>query len=692
MWLVFVLAVLACIAFLYAPGFLFCRGVGLAGLTSLVSAPLVSIVLYCAIGAGYSACAVPCTWLSVFPLACALCAVPFALRYVRGRWNTPASEHVAWGSLCAYLVMGIVVSSWMFVGTLDTPQSFVQTFDNAFHLNVIRAFDDSGAWSFLHAGKYLTSDDAAISPLGGAGFYPAAWHVVCVLVMNALGCPLTLAVNAVAFVTVAIVFPLGMLGFMTGICTSRRIVFLGAFCVLAFVGYPWAILIWGTLYPNVLACALAPAAMMLFVRIVDRACAGELALPHVVVFAFALVALAISQPNALFLCIVILTPYCVYRIWTLDHDVTILGHVVPRRLLAVLFAVLVVAIWTALVFSPFMHASVFEENWAATMGKGQAVMNVLTLCFTLYDPQPLLAVLVLVGTVCCLLHREHLWVVVGYLVFCLMYVLCVSTEGFPKHFFAGFWYTDSYRIVACLSIAAIPLVALGLDAIARLVDALLGRGRGHVRRIACGVLLAVFCVLAYMPSIHIRDTTILTALGEVHDGLVSNNSRKTKSLLEADERAFVEQVKEIVPEGELVVNVPDDGSIYAYGVSGLRVLYRDFRVYDDGSSAPGSSGSVELPASKLIRKGASGYLADERVRAALDEVGARYFLILDEGDSLAEGPPVGMLDEDLWTGITSIAPDTPGFELVLSEGDMRLYELEDREGPGFGDRDALGAD
>lgn len=28
-----------------------------------------------------------------------------------------------------------------------------------------------------------------------------------------------------------------------------------------------------------------------------------------------------------------------------------------------------------------------------------------------------------------------------------------------------------------------------------------------------------------------------------------------------------------------------------------------------------------------------------------------------------------------WTGVTNIDENTPGFELVLSEGDMRLYKI-----------------
>ena len=33
------------------------------------------------------------------------------------------------------------------------------------------------------------------------------------------------------------------------------------------------------------------------------------------------------------------------------------------------------------------------------------------------------------------------------------------------------------------------------------------------------------------------------------------------------------------------------------------------------------------------------------------------------------------IDNELWSGIRAIDDSTPGFETVLSEGDMRLYRI-----------------
>ena len=60
---------------------------------------------------------------------------------------------------------------------------------------------------------------------------------------------------------------------------------------------------------------------------------------------------------------------------------------------------------------------------------------------------------------------------------------------------------------------------------------------------------------------------------------------------------------------------------------------------------------------------------------AFEEVGARYVLILDQGKSFRGQPKPNSYDDALWTGLMAITDDTPGFEVILSEEDMRLYRI-----------------
>ena len=77
----------------------------------------------------------------------------------------------------------------------------------------------------------------------------------------------------------------------------------------------------------------------------------------------------------------------------------------------------------------------------------------------------------------------------------------------------------------------------------------------------------------------------------------------------------------------------------------------------------------------MLRTKLCDYAASDEVRDAVEETGARYVMLLD--DKSCDDRTVVKLryKEEDWVGIESIAQDTPGFTLVLSEGDMRLYQI-----------------
>jgi hypothetical protein len=125
-------------------------------------------------------------------------------------------------------------------------------------------------------------------------------------------------------------------------------------------------------------------------------------------------------------------------------------------------------------------------------------------------------------------------------------------------------------------------------------------------------------------------------------------------------------VSEVVGPDDLVINDPMDGSFLAYGYDGLRVYYRDFVGFGNGESGQ----------SVLIRNGLADIATDDEVRTAVDEIGASYVLVLDQSGSdcsfinlRKDYRPV------MFEGISSITDDTPGFETVLSDGNMRLYRI-----------------
>jgi len=176
-----------------------------------------------------------------------------------------------------------------------------------------------------------------------------------------------------------------------------------------------------------------------------------------------------------------------------------------------------------------------------------------------------------------------------------------------------------------------------------------------------------FAFLCFMPGVSGSDGSVLrNGLNVVEDSIRVRNSSAGVQVYDAAERAFVDEVERVVPEGSYIVNVPDDGSAFAYGIDGLNVLYRSTRTYDVES---------ESPEGYILRTRLADAATDADVRSALESVGADYVLVLDDERVAADRAYLFTYDPALWQGILSIDADTPGFELVLSEGDMRLYRI-----------------
>ncbi len=134
----------------------------------------------------------------------------------------------------------------------------------------------------------------------------------------------------------------------------------------------------------------------------------------------------------------------------------------------------------------------------------------------------------------------------------------------------------------------------------------------------------------------------------------------------SEEEEFVCRAKEICGT-DLVVNQPYDGSVFSYAIDSLNVLFPQY--------------GFDQEEDKATLKLRLGYIAqDQEVAEAARRLGVKYVLQLDQGSG-----PCGMspdatyydfsYDADCWVGINMITDDTPGFEVVLSEGNMRLYRI-----------------
>ena len=176
-------------------------------------------------------------------------------------------------------------------------------------------------------------------------------------------------------------------------------------------------------------------------------------------------------------------------------------------------------------------------------------------------------------------------------------------------------------------------------------------------------------VFFYYPNFNIIGIgQVQTALGEFESEWFDYNNNIGACVLDHDEQEFLKEVRAVVGD-DLVINKPDDGSVFAYGSMGIDVFYKRTGIegyYTDSEE------------SQLFRNCLDEYIYNNKVQDAVERVGAKYLLLLDldVNDTTQERYWYDHYYEDRWQGIDSISDDTPGFRIVLSEGDMRLYEIE----------------
>ena len=697
MWGMFVIAAVVGTVFLFVPGYLFLRAMRLPFWLSLACAPLVSIACYSILSVLYGMLGVFCSWATVFVPVAVVSAVAFvATKKVSSGGKLTLACHD--GVILVYVLVGVAVTSGVFLCQLSAPDAFVQSWDNVHHLDTVRGFVDSGSWTSLGTSLYL-GEDAAIDPFVEGSFYPSGWHAFAAMIAGAFCCSVPFAINVANTVVIAVAFPLGACALLRTIFGERSpSVAAGSLFVMANASCPWVMLVWGPLYPNVMAYCLLPGVMAVFVALLSRdAGKGErFALGAAVVIG--VVAFVFVQPNGVFTAVVLLAPYLVVRCYEMGRDAhrsssrKIANAAIEpqelgsddgdqsRRNIAVglvcglLAALVVVVFWLVAYNAPFLQ-SVVQYRWPHDSTLADALLDVVTQRFHVAGLSIGCALMLAAGIVSVFVRRRNRWLFFSWLLACTIYVVCVVVDTEWHQILAGFWYTDVPRVAAFAALSAVPLQALGLAEVCALVARPFA-ARKRLASAAAVVLVALVGVMLYAPieaseqiEVGARSFSNASALHVQSARLAQEYSFDDPRVYDEKERAFVEEAIALMPEGALVVNEPNDGSAYAYGVDGLRTYYRYWRGYGD-------SEEEERPESALIRGRLNRIATDERVRAAVESTGVEYVLQLERGKRSWNTTMWTYRYGRLWRGIDNIDENTPGFELVLARDDMRLYKIQ----------------
>ena len=654
-WVLFFVCMLACAVYVYLPGFFILRACHCSRFISLVSAPLISITGYGIIALIFGILGVFVNWIILFfglgiP---GLIAFLYAAQYKK---KPPlvflhCEAKRTWFHILLYVGFGLVITGWVYILTLDGPNSFIPGNDYTTHLNTIQSFIDSGNWSIL-----------------AGGYYPRGWAELATMVAQSFSVSAPFAANVVNSVIVGVVYPLSMLGFMSYCFKDRPLVVgCGSICVLAFTAFPWNVLTGSPIAPNVLGFSLIPIAllfMMLFLRDGIEKRIRAICACMLVCFA---VSCVFTHPNALYTTGVFATPYCIYRILTYNNEQIFPQNKIGivRRITAVfLFFLAVVAVWVVSYVNP-LFAGIVNYNWPAVTTAKQALVYAATLSFIDMPAQWFASCMIILGAAYSLYRKRYLWITVGFLLFIGAYILNVSTDGFVKQFLTGFWYTASRRLSAAAVIMGVPLLAMGCFVVIRSAQVAfehikrrkLGKVQNYFIVIGFSVL---FAIVNYMPSFVIPGPTgqVVTSFGYLANKFSTENTIEDNWILDKEERYFLNDVKKIVGE-DVVINLPYDGSAFAYCLNQINIYYQHYSSKSDADSV-------------IFQTSLDAVATDPKVSSALSNKDIHWLLILDyQGD---EYDTVDF-NREAWQGIISVKDETPGFEPILSKGDMRLYKI-----------------
>lgn len=615
--------------------------------------------------------------------------------------------------------IGIAVGIYVFASRIESPDAIFQWVDNIHHLGQVQSYLDSGFWSPLSSSLYDGPDDAAFDPYGGyTAFYPSTWHCVVAMMVQMAHASVPVATNASTMVFSCVVFPVSMCAFVRMLFpTSAGTAALAALCTSVCSVFPWGFVTAGPLYPNLVGTACVPALAAAFVAIFEAGRTGRRGARRaaLALSVAGLIAIAFAHPNTPFTFAVIIAPFFVLRLMEFVDRFGFdgAGGKVVKALVVVLLVEVVCLIWYLLFTAPFLH-SVVSYDWPAFKSAPTAIVDVLCANYRETTHNFLFGIFTVAGIVRAVMCGKRRWLIASFLFAAAIYVVAATSTGMIKQLLAGFWYTDFYRIGATVFLAAVPLAAYGMAGAVRLaahawerVQGARGRaavnGAGRVvgaesaaspdassrcamsgkkvlpaahdandavvakTAVTFAVLVALASVFLWFvpirPFLNFLDIDTRTHPTIVYDRVTERFHYGSSAIYNGDERAFVQEALSIIGPDAIVINEPNDGTMFAYGADGLRVVYR--------FAAP--TGMTDE--ATLVRTHLDEISENEDVRRAVASMGAEYVIQLDHGDVDREERYLSEYNRHDWEGVDDIDDDTPGFELVLARDDMRLYRI-----------------
>lgn len=458
------------------------------------------------------------------------------------RWKVAAEV----GGLGGGIVLVVSRQLWL----MGSPLAISQTYDGIFHVNAIRRILDVGDASAWAVGGLVSLDNAP-------SYYPAGWHQVASLVAMVSRQEIPTSSNALMLVTAAVVWPLGAMALVRS-CTSAGTMGVLAAGILsgAFAAFPFAPSSWGILLPFFLSMSLVPAGIALVAQAVGLVPLAQRLLSRQLVVLVPMVLLAIGavHPQGFIAMLAVGAPILIWALaerwtrWRVARGPIRGTLAVTSMGMAVLF--LAWEMWSQL------RPSRSSASWVPNTDMGKALVRTLSFSATEHHGFWPLAIVFVVAALAVLTCTGSGWMVAAW-----SWVAIIAVQGQAgadpafRYAVTGTWYSDTQRTAALPVVIGVPLLAVGIDAVARqLLE------RTGARATPLAPVAAVSVVVAVAASGCLSP-------GAVDAMRYYATQWQDPDLLSPDEHALLEQLPELVPADAVIAVNPLNGGALAYAIA-----------------------------------------------------------------------------------------------------------------------------
>lgn len=653
-WLPALPALLAVVGLVLLPGAAVAYAAGARGVVAWAVGPALSMTVL-----GLAATVVPVmhlTWSPWLYAAASALAVALAAVVTRalGSVLRPAGTLAGhdplrsrWFAAAGCLVgAGLVLAATL--PAIGTPGELVDSTDAVAHLNRIRQFLDTGVFSSL---------GSASGPAYPSAFHDVAGTLALLVPGLADGSAIVVVANLTALTAAAAVWPLGVVA-LARLTLGRSGVALVAAGLMsaAFTLFPYVLMGWGVLWPNLLGTALLPgvvgpalvaSGVLPAPPGLPRRLAGLLAVA-------ALPGLTMAHPNALVSLLLVVGLAVGTRLALLwRHRRGVAGRRAGVRL-----AVLVVVVVAGLTVAPRLSRQVADTasyDWGAHEGVWPSLRDSALLALQEGSPPWGLLLLVVGGALVCARRTRLRWVLVVWAATVLLFL--VASTGRPGFgsLVTGYWYNDKVRLGAMVALPAVLMATAGVVAVARTAARLLTsftppaldrRRTPWGLGTASGAGAVVLALAVTVGANHDRT-------GELVDRYY-HPPESTHVLLTPAENGDLAALARLIPADVVTADVPANGSALLYAFHDRPVLFPSLLLDPDPDHALIGLHLKEA----ATRTDVCDALRRDNVQYAVTGP-VRYWLSLSSRT----------------TGMAALGR-TPGFLEVGSSGRYRLYRIQ----------------